>query len=160
MAKDRHALKTCDFDGEQPEATEFDSVIESIYKKLDEQLTQLFAAMVKSATGKLVVLESQLFSYESQKECERQSRERESIRYFLSDSNNITSKFFINISEQLKPDADNSDTPLENELSLVSLEEMDEMVAIVYAAVNPLIFAAELASINSQLFGHDFIIFG
>jgi len=84
MAIDRHALKTCDFDGEQPEATEFDSVIVSIYKKLNEQLTQLFAGMVKSATGRLVVLESQLFNNESQEECERQSRERESIRYLLS----------------------------------------------------------------------------
>ena len=75
MAKDRHVLKTCDFDGEQPKATEFDSVTESVYKTLNEQLMQLFAGMVKSATGKLVVLESQLYSYESQEKCKRQSRD-------------------------------------------------------------------------------------
>ena len=152
MAKDRHALKTCDFDGEQPEATEFDSVIESIYKKLNEQLTQLFAAMVKSATGKLVVLESQLFSNESQEECERQSRERESIRYLLSNSNNISSKFFININEQLKPDVGNPDAPLENELSLVSHEEMEEMVAITTMHANALNdFGETISNLNTRV---------
>ena len=152
MAKDRHALKTCDFDGEQPEATEFDSVIESIYKKLNEQLTQLFAAMVKSATGKLVVLESQLFSNKSQEECERQSQERESIRYLLSNSNNISSKFFININEQLKPDVGNSDAPLENELSLVSHEEMEEMVAITTMHANALNdFGETISNLNTRV---------
>ena len=152
MAKDRHALKTCDFDGEQPEATEFDSVIESIYKKLNEQLTQLFAAMVKSATGKLVVLESQLFSNKSQEECERQSQERESIRYLLSNSNNISSKFFININEQLKPDVGHSDAPLENELSLVSHEEMEEMVAITTMHANALNdFGETISNLNTRV---------
>ena len=152
MAKDRHALKTCDFDGEQPEATEFDSVIESIYKKLNEQLTQLFAAMVNSATGKLVVLESQLFSNASQEECERQSRERESIRYLLSNSNNISSKFFININEQLKPDVGNTDAPLENELSLVSHEEMEEMVAITTMHANALNdFGETISNLNTRV---------
>jgi len=152
MAKDRHALKTCDFDGEQPEATEFDSVIESIYKKLNEQLTQLFAAMVKSATGKLVVLESQLFSNESQEVCERRSRERVSIRYLLSNSNNISSKFFININEQLKPDVGNSDAPLENELSLVSHEEMEEMVAITTMHANALNdFGETISNLNTRI---------
>ncbi len=152
MAKDRHALKTCDFDGEQPEATEFDSVIESIYKKLNEQLSQLFDGMVKSATGKLVVLESQLFSNESQEECERQSRERESIRYLLSNSNNTSSRFFININEQLKPDVGNSDAPVENELCLVSHEEMEVMVAITAMHANALNdFGETISNLNTRV---------
>ncbi len=152
MAKDRHVLKSCDFDGEQPKATEFDSVIESVYKTLNEQLMQLFDGMVKSATDKLVVLESQLYSYENQKECERQSLERESIRYLLSNSNNITSKFFININEQLKPDTDNSDTPLNNELSLVSHEEMEEMVAITTMHANALnAFGETISNLNTRV---------
>jgi hypothetical protein len=152
MAKDRHVLKTCAFDGEQPKATDFDSVTESVYKTLNEQLTQLFAGMVKSATGKLVALESQLYSYESQEECKRQSRERESIRYLLSDSNNIISKFFININQQLKPDVDNSDAPLENELSLVSHEEMEEMVAITTMHANAINdFGEAISNLNARV---------
>lgn len=152
MAKDRHALKTSGLDGKQPEATEFDSVIESIYITLNEQLMQLFSDMVKCATGKLVVLESQLYSYESQEECERQSRERESLRYLLNDSNNISSKFFININEQLKPDVDNSDAPLENELSLVSHEEMEEMVAITTMHANALNdFGETISNLNARV---------
>ena len=152
MANDRHAPKTCDFDGEQPKATEFDSVIESVYKTLNEQLMQLFDGMLKSATGKLVVLESQLYSYENQEECERQSLKRESIRYFLSDSNNITSKFFKNINQQLKPDIDHSDAPLENELSLVSHEEMEEMVVITTMHANALNnFGETISNLNTRV---------
>jgi hypothetical protein len=152
MANDIHALKTCDFDGEQPKATEFDSVIESVYKTLNEQLMQLFNGMVKSATGKLVVLESQLYSYENQEECERQSLERESIRYLLSDSNNISAKFFININEQLKPGVDNSAAPLKNELSLVSHEEMEEMVAITTMHANALNdFGETISNLNTRV---------
>ena len=152
MAKDRQALKTFDFDDEQPKTTEFDSVIESVYKTLNEQLIQLIAGMVKNATGKLVVLESQLYSYENQEEGERQSRERESIRYLLNNSNNVSSKFFININEQLKPDVKNHDAPLEDELSLVSHEEMEEMVAITTMHANALNdFGETISNLNTRV---------
>lgn len=130
MAKDGDALSTSDFSDEQPKNTEFDSVIESVYTTLNEQLMQLLDGMVNSATGKLVVLESQQSNCQSFEESDRQSRERESIRYLLNNSNNISSTFFITFNEQLKPNIDNSDALEAQELSLVSHEEMEEMVAI------------------------------
>ncbi len=149
MVKDRQALNTCDLSDEQSRATEYDSVIDRVYTSLSEQLMQLFDGMVKSATSKLVVLESQLYSCESQEECERQSRERESIRYFLNNSSNISSAFFITFNEQLKPNIDNSDT---NELSLVSHEEMEEMVAITTMHANALNdFGESISDLNIRV---------
>jgi len=152
MAKDTHALNTSDFSYEQPKSTEFDSVIESVYTSLNEQLMQLLDGMVKSATSKLVVLESQQYNCESQEERERQSGERESIRYLLNNSNNISSAFFITFNEQLKPNIDNSDSPDTNELSLVSHEEMEEMVAITTMHANALIdFGESISDLNTRI---------
>jgi len=149
MAKNRHAPNICDFSKEQPVATEYDSVIDSVYTSLNEQLMQLFDGMVKSGTSKLVVLESQLYSCESKEERERQSRERESIRYLLNNSNNISSSFFIAFNQQLKPNIENSDT---NELSLVSHEEMEEMVAITTMHANALNdFGESISDLNTRI---------
>ncbi|MFK5983935.1 MAG: DUF1631 family protein [Pseudomonadota bacterium] len=149
MAKDRHALDTCDFSNEQPGATEYDSVIERLYTSLSEQLMQLFDGMVKSATSKLVILESQQYSCDSQEECERQSRERESIRYLLNNSKNIGSAFFITFNEQLNPNIDDSET---KELSLVSHEEMEEMVAITTMHANALNdFGESISDLNTRI---------
>ena len=152
MTKDKHAQKLSDFDGEQPKSTEFDLVIENIYKSLNEQLMQLVDCMVKSATSKLLVLESQLYSYESQEECERQSRKRESIRYLLSNSNNICSTFFINFNEQLNPCIEDSDASAQNNLSLVSHEEMEEMVAITTMHANAINdFGETISNLNTRV---------
>jgi len=152
MAKDRQAVNTCDFSDEQPKATEFDSVIERVYTSLNEQLMQLFDGMVNSATGKLAVLESQQYNCESQEERERQSRERESIRYLLNNSNNISAAFFITFNEQLKPNIDDSDSPETNELSLVSHEEMEEMVAITTMHANALVdFGESISDLNTRV---------
>ena len=152
MAKDRDAPNTCDFSYEQPKATEYDSVIERAYTSLNEQLMQLFDGMVKSATSKLVVLESQQYNCVSQEERERQSHERESIRYLLNNSNNISSAFFITFNEQLKPNIDNSDSPDTDELSLVSHEEMEEMVAITTMHANALIdFGESISDLNTRV---------
>jgi hypothetical protein len=149
MAKDKQVLNTCDFSDEQSQATEYDSVIDRIFTSLNEQLMQLFDGMVKSATSKLVVLESQLYSCESQEERERQSRERESIRYLLNNSNKISSSFFIRFNEQLNPTIDNSDT---DELSLVSHEEMEEMVAITTMHANALNdFGESISDLNTRV---------
>ena len=152
MAKDRHALNTCDFSYEQPKATEYDSVIESVYTSLNEKLMRLFDGMVKSATSKLVVLESQQYNCESQEERERQSRERDSIRYLLNNSNYISSSFFKTFNEQLKPNIDNSDSSDTNELSLVSHEEMEEMIAITTMHANALIdFGESISDLNTRV---------
>lgn len=152
MAKDKHALNTCDFSYEQPKATKYDSVTERVYTSLNEQLMQLLDGMVKSATSKMVVLESQQYNCESEEERERQSRERESIRYLLNNSNNICSAFFITFNEQLKPTIDNSDSPDTNELSLVSHEEMEEMVVITTMHANALVdFGGSISDLNTRV---------
>jgi len=152
MAKDRHALNTSDFSYEQPKATEYDPAIERAYTSLNEQLMQLFDGMLKSATSKLVVLESEQYNCVSQEERERQSHERESIRYLLNNSNNISSAFFIAFNEQLKPNSDNSDSPESDELSLVSHEEMEEMVAITTMHANALIdLGQSLSDLNTRI---------
>lgn len=152
MVNDRYSQKSCDFEGEQLKATEFDSVIDSVYNSLNEQLMQLIDCMVKSATSKMLVLESQLYSYESQDECKRQSRVQESIRYLLSNSNNISSTFFINFNEQLKPNINNSDASPKKELSLVSYEEMEEMVAITTMHANALNdFGESISNLDTRI---------
>jgi hypothetical protein len=152
MAKDRDALNTSDFSNEQPKATEYDPAIEIAYTSLNEQLMQLFDGMLKSATSKLVVLESQQFNCVSMEEGDRQAHERESIRYLLNNSNNISSAFFIAFNEQLKPSSDNSDSPETDELSLVSHEEMEEMVAITTMHANALIdFGQSLSDLNTRI---------
>ena len=152
MATHRDSLSTGNFSDEQPKTTEFDSVIERVYTSLNEQLMQLLDGMVSSATGKLVVLEAQQYSYESHEECERQSRERESIRYLLNNSNNISSAFFITFNEQLKPDIDNSDAPDADELSLVSHDEMEEMVAITTMHAHALNdFGKSISDLNTRV---------
>jgi len=152
MAKDRDALNTSDFSNGQPKATQYDSVIERAYTSLNEQLMQLFDGMLKSATSKLVVLESQQFKCVSMEEGDRQAHERESIRYLLNNSNNISSAFFIAFNEQLKPNSDNSDSPETDELSLVSHEEMEEMVAITTMHANALIdLGQSLSDLNTRI---------
>jgi len=143
MAQGRQVPNTGNFNDEQSKASEYDLVIDKVYTVLNDRLMQLFDGMVNSATSKLVVLESQLYSCENQEECEKQSRERESIRYFLKNSGNIGSAYFIALNEQLKPNIDKSDT---NELSLVSHEEMEEMVAITTMHANALNDFGELIS--------------
>ena len=152
MAKDRDALNTRDSSYEKPKATEYDPAIERAYTSLNEQIMQLFDGMLKSAASKLVVLESQQYNSVSQEERERQSHERESIRYLLNSSNNISSAFFIAFNEQLKPNSDNSDSPETDELSLVSHEEMEEMVAITTMHANALIdFGQSLSDLNTRI---------
>ena len=152
MAKDRHAPGGSDFSDEQSKATEFDSVIERIYTSLNEQLMQLFDGMVNSATGKLVVLESQQYNCESLEESDRHSRERETIRYLLNNSTNISSTFFITFNAQLKPDIDNSDALEADELSLVSHDEMEEMVAITTMHAHALNdFGESISDLNTRI---------
>jgi len=139
MTAEIEPLKTCDFGDQQRQASEFDSVIKIVYNTVNEQLAQLFEDMVKSATRKLVLLDEQQFqSFENEGAYDKQALERESIRYLLSDTQNISSSFFININERLKPGADNPDTPAKQELSLVSHEELEEMVAITTMNANAL----------------------
>ena len=152
MAKDRHARNTSDFSNGQPKATEYDSVIERVYTALNEQIMLLFDGMVKSAASKLVVLESQQFNCVSMEEGDRQAHERESIRYLLNNSNNISSAFFITFNEQLKPSIGISDAPDTDELSLVSHEEMEEMVAITTMHANALIdFGESISDLNTRV---------
>jgi len=138
MATEMEPLKTCDFDDQQRETAEFDAVLKVVYSTVNEQLSQLFEDMVKSATGKLVLLDGQFQSFDDQVAYEKQTRERESIRYLLNDAKNISSSFLININERLKPGADNPDAPVKEELSLVSHEELEEMVAITTMNANAL----------------------
>jgi len=138
MTAEIESLKTCNFGDQQRETAEFDSVLKIVYNTVNEQLSQLFEGMVKTATGKLVLMEEQFQSFENQGAYEKQALERESIRYLLNDTKNISSRFFININEQLKPGADNPDMLVKQELSLVSHEEMEEMVAITTMNANAL----------------------
>ena len=79
--------------------SDFDSVLKLVYTTVNEQLSQLFKGMVKSATGKLVSLDGQPQSFEDHGAgaYQKQAVERESIRYLLSDVNELTSNFFTNL---------------------------------------------------------------
>ncbi|MBT8134411.1 MAG: DUF1631 domain-containing protein, partial [Gammaproteobacteria bacterium] len=152
MTNERHVLNTSDFSYQQPKATEYDPVIERAYTSLNDQLMQLFDGMVKNAASKLVVLESQQYNCVSEQERERQSHQRESIRYLLNNSNDISTAFFITFNEQLKPNSDNTDSAETDELSLVSHEEMEEMVAITTMHANALIDLGEsLSDLNTRI---------
>lgn len=152
MTAEIHTLKTSHNVDAKPKATEFGSVIDQVYSTLDEQLRQLFESMIKSATGKLIILEDQTQDHENPDAYEKVVLERESIRYLLNDTNNISSKFFTNINQQLKPVDSNSDTPQVEELSLVSHEELEEMVAITTMNTNALNdFGEKVSHLNARV---------
>ena len=130
MTTERESPETCDFNGNPRRTAEYDSVIAGVYKIVNDHLERLFEGMVKSATGRLVILDGQCQGYEDQGAYQKQAVERESIRYLLSDVNELTSNFIVNINKQLRPGVENPATPAKQELSLVSHEEMEEMVAI------------------------------
>jgi hypothetical protein len=138
MTSEIESPKTYDFDGKQRQNAEFDSVIGRIFGTVNEHLERLFEGMVKSATGKLVLLDGQSQNYEDKGAYQKQALERESLRYFLSDVNELTSNFIVNVNKQLRPSDENYDTPEMEELSLVSHEEMEEMVAITAMNANAL----------------------
>lgn len=130
MARNKVAPGFGDTGGKQPDSSVFDSVIDRVNTSLNEQLMQLFDGMVTCATGKLVELEKQQFKCQSLEASDRQARERESIRYLLNNASAVSAAFFKSFNEQLWPSVDATDASEPDELSLVSHDEMEEMVAI------------------------------
>jgi hypothetical protein len=130
MTTEREQPETGNFESKPRLNADYDPIIARTHKIVNEHLERLFADMVKTATGRLVSLDGKTQGYDEQGDYKKQALERESFRYLLSDVNELTSNFIVNVNKQLRPGRENSGLSARQELSLVSHEEMEEMVAI------------------------------
>lgn len=157
MSNETYTLKTNDVRAVQPQEHEHAQLIESIYSFLNAELLELFVGMLVNSDRSLEYL---LKAIETEKNLsdefepdEKQELEIKALQLMHREQAQINTNFFIAINEILLPSFQSSFEDHEEEgVSLVDIEEVEEMVAITTMQANALnLFGEEVNYLEARI---------
>ena len=158
MTTDNYTLESGGLRRDQPKENGHSKLIENIYSFLNSELLQLFTDLLDktdgSLTEKLKTIELAISADSNYQSNEQQELELKALEFLRRERVRVNTNFFIAINENLLPSFTSSfegDSD-EEELSLVDIDEMEEMVAITTMHANALnLFGEEINYLEARI---------
>lgn len=158
MTTDNYTLDSGELRRDQPKEHEHSKLIENIYGFLNSELLQLFTDLLNKTDGSLIEklksIELALSADSNYESSEQQELEVKALEFLRKEQVSVNTNFFIAINENLLPSFTSSfeDDSNEEELSLVDIDEMEEMVAITTMHANALnLFGDEINYLEARI---------
>lgn len=157
MPNETYTLKTNDLNVIQPQEHEHAQLIESVYSFLNAELLELFVGMLVNSDRSLdYLIKTREAERNLSDDCEpdeKQELEIKALQLMRREQAQINTNFFIAINEILLPSFQSSfEDNEEEEVSLVDIEEVEEMVAITTMQANALnLFGKEVSYLEARI---------